>query len=168
MSTSRLFLGVRPPFYDVLSGEFTPPTDELNRAHTLARLMTATCLKGTDNYEDVTPYGSRPPRRLLGKVVRSSTYDPSWAPVRSVAIINPRGDSYIEGLHLEAYTSEDKLTIYDLTDAEKYGVRLVLNGAQPEDMPTEIGEELIEARQHITAVARTFFNRLARYPSKSS
>lgn len=44
-------------FYDVLSGEFTPPTDRLERAHTLARLAVATCEngRGPDYCRDYIP-----------------------------------------------------------------------------------------------------------------
>lgn len=73
----RVFIMARAPhlaaygyFYDALSGEFLPPSDPQGRAHTLARLMTATFLKG----EASNPHSYEERR----------TYTPVWAPISSI------------------------------------------------------------------------------------
>ena len=135
---------VRPLFYDALSGEFLPPSDPLQRAHTLGRLSYAACSKGTRS-PDARPWISK------------FLYTPSWAEhVRVIADCHSTGTNNQEHF-LGAITLVSVAgTQLEIADLEGDGIYIAENGNETE-LEVQLGTELSIARQAVTCAAQRFF-----------
>ena len=145
-------LGVRPLFYDALSGEFVPPSDPNGHAHTLGRLAYASVLKGEISRNEVVPGIGR-------RVVDTYTYVPSWSGVISRAIREQSSMGFIAGLELRPNVEGEveKLGVYDiqLNDGHR-GIQLV--GTDERTIPLELGESIGQSRSAVTEAAQSFFD----------
>lgn len=137
-------------FYDALSEPFTPPTDPLGRAHTLARLAVGACDKG-ETFE------------LTGEMI----YYPGWAN-QSYCVVDqpPNSKPFNTQIRIaEAYgrwPSELMFTHY--TSNPTFLPRrkgLVISGRNLEEIhELELGPQLNAARLAVRAYAQEFYNRL--------
>lgn len=137
---NRIFF--RPLFYDALSGEFIPRSDELKRIHTLGRLSVASYQKG-----DVTEDSKLDTRTIQ--------YVPSWASQVTVKTrwhVESCGD-VLTRLSL-VDTQGGKLSIYHSVEDDK--LELFTNSAA-HYLDFALGAALTSARQVITDSAQSFF-----------
>ncbi len=149
---------VSPLFYDALSGEFQPPTDELGRSHTLARLAVATLTKG-EQLEGPEHFNVR---------IAEFVYTPSWASetvVEATCYLDAhRKMAKLSTLHLFAPEADDLSVIsYSLFQLPRLNL---IRGRTINDnttrLPIDLGDNLTRTKQIVTAAAQEFFGQLAR------
>ncbi len=146
MAINREPFFVNPLFYDALSGEFTPPTDDKQRQHTLGRLAYASYSKGELTVEDTSPPYLR------------SLYIPSWAghvTVRADFDFDEKGfqPTTLTGILLQ---DKAKRSLCVAEDGSIIYIGTVDNGDTR--LPLELGEELQTARAAVTQAAQEFFD----------
>lgn len=156
MSRSIENIYVNPLFYDVLSGEFNPPTDPAKRAHTLGRLALATFSKG-----EWTP-------PAIGGSRAKFTYEPSWAPQALVEVTASRlpktqDTPEIVSLSLLAPEQPDNDTFFYTVGGPDNGTHVAISRLQRMEstiLPLELGPGLAQGRELATQVAQEFFDSL--------
>jgi hypothetical protein len=148
MSRAEGYSFVRPLFYDALSGEFQPPSDELQRSHTLGRLA----------YEAYS-IGLRIDRHAD---MKTFAYQPAWEPsVRASAVHDTYQDLLILR-QLQLTHNQNWLTISSSFDGGSLemarGDRGEANSEVRSSLTLELGEELDKTRNAVTQAAQDFFN----------
>ena len=140
---------VRPLFYDALSGEFHPPSDELRRAHTLGRLAYAGVSKGD---VDLIDDGGDPYLQYR--------YRPSWAP-HVLTIANCDMDEEEAPTRLTSIELRDSVGRSVLmADENMYGPQNIHVGTLETDirLPLSLGDELAQARLLVARTTQVFFD----------
>lgn len=87
-------------FYDALSGEFLPPTDQEHRIHTLGRLAVATFEKGANQYTHRATYAYKP-NWALGSIATAEAQPKAY-----YAALNCAKKTVKPGRALTAYARE--------------------------------------------------------------
>ena len=150
--------GVRPLFYDALSGEFLPPSDNIGRAHTLGRLTVAACSKGLRAPGQFLS-GSHIPKNLGHRPVNTYTYQPPWANVEVVVAKQTIGVGFVEGLQVHSLDTGETFAVYDTIDpsaSTQRGIRIVDDSVR--FMQIELGAMLDDARSAVVQTAQQFFD----------
>lgn len=147
---------VRPHFYDALSGEFKPSTDERGITHTLARLAVGTYVRGSRSIDGI----DTDDRSLV-----RAEYTPSWAPITSVAYGNAElSDTAVNicGLHLFSEKSGSLEYIDALFLDMGRGLVILSSDVEIAHLPLSNGDnnELFAARATATETAQAFFETL--------
>lgn len=149
---SREDLFVRPLFFDSLSGEFLPPTDEKKRLHTLGRLA----------------YATFQPEHELPQDEEQSlfVYDIPWAAgavSRIVCSIDIHSGKYAMGaltLHADGI---DYVAFHDTNGIPgNLGQFLLVDegGRRETHFPLNLGDPLNIAKQFVANRAQAFFDQL--------
>lgn len=140
-------------YANALSGEFSPPTDQLHRVHTLGMLSIATFLKGEIRFQDFLD--DSVPRHLLTHKVNTYTYTPSWAPAEVMVVSSPQDRVSISAMIIRAQNSEAVLSLANTTFCKEPAIYLN-DGIMPCDLPYDENTKL-----HTTKAAQEFFDSLA-------
>ena len=138
-------------FYDVLSGEFIPPTDPQLRVHTLARLAAVACEKGED-----------------GELDGMRVYYPSWANQSFIEVDQADGEGpYDTSLYIsDAYGRWPRdLRITHTRLNRAMGPErdcTVIRGRKIDEIvrPLTLGPELQDTRRIIAEVAQDYYDGL--------
>lgn len=150
MTTSREPLFVRPLFYDALSGEFTAPTDNLRRKHTLGRLAYASYAKGEHRVnEDVDP----PYLECL--------YVPSWAGHVSVQTDFDFDENGVQPTVLYGVQLKDNVERVLYIANEHPGIYIGTVDHEDLRFPLELGDNLARARAAVTDAVQSFFETIS-------
>jgi hypothetical protein len=148
--TEKLF--IRPLFYDALSGEFSPPTDPLNRKHTLGRLAVATFIKGGSVSENYVVNGFQ-----ATPVIQ---YKPSWAEkVSSTISLEVDKNTMVHSLtQLDLRTSDRGLTVIDMRRGNKPRGIVLISNEGDQILPLDLDENLDAARLAVSEEAQKIFD----------
>lgn len=136
-------------FYDVLSGEFKPPSDSQGRTHTLARLTMAAFQKGDHKQ---TPQDT-------------AIYRPSWA-AGSIATAEALRSGELTGLMIrqDIPAGGSNWASFSKFQARGIGhgpqVHVVDSTGFDVTRPLRLGDELEGLQADIAAVAQGFYDRL--------
>lgn len=147
MTIDKNQLWVNPLFYDALSGEFTPPSDEQHRKHTLGRLAYACYTKGEHviNSESTPSY-------------LDSFYIPSWAghiTVKADFDLDEE-DPQTTALYGVLLRDRSERTLYVANQDSGVYIGTVEGGDL--EFPLELGESLQQARVAVTSATQEFFD----------
>ncbi|MEO8863030.1 MAG: hypothetical protein ABI354_01775 [Candidatus Saccharimonadales bacterium] len=142
-------------FYDALSGWLLPPSDPRGRAHTLARLMTATFWQGRVS-EPHSPHEQR-------------TFSPDWAPISS--IVRVCNDDDVRTLTLTGTLGEgqDELRIDHAYAKGRRSVQVFAEGAEtPVYQAALLGVRHKEIQDAVSTLAQSFFDQFPTAPCGAS
>ncbi|MEO8785243.1 MAG: hypothetical protein ABI221_02975 [Candidatus Saccharimonadales bacterium] len=139
-------------FYDSLNGLFLPPSDPKQRAHTLARLMTATFAKGRISQ----PHSPNEQRQ----------YQPSWAPISSIVRVCHDDDIRTLTLTGSLADGQDELRIDHAYTEGHRSVQVFTEGAEtPPYQAPLLGALHKEIQDAVSTLAQSFFDQ---FPSVNS
>lgn len=135
-------------FYDVLSGEFCPPTDHANQNHTLGRLMLDTLAHGED--QETTR--------------RTYVHRPAWAP-GSLAVAEAMKSGLLVGLIVQRDVPEGLGPDWAMfmRIRVRYGgphIRITGSHTTETTLPLQHDPKLSQTRQVVTDIAQGFYDRL--------
>jgi len=150
-------LRFHPLFYDALSGEFQPPSDEEGWLHTLGRLAYASVLKGEKDWGSSREYIFRyNPSWAASVIVTAKCYrgfDESLITLSSLLLDGPKPHSLTVGSTLVIPRLEEEPPEFKLSVAN--------DGVNAETYVLELGEKLNNAKVAVTEAAQEFFNVLS-------
>ncbi len=148
-----------PLFYDILSGEFSPPNDPQHMTHTLGRLS----VRAYDAGERVEPpeTGLVLPRFIARP--RSYQYTPTWAGTVRVTTVT---DDFAWGPLLKGIVLENQvntLAFFNDRDAERcQGLRIQTAG-DISFTRLELGPGLNAIKATVSDIAQNFFDSAAQH-----
>lgn len=132
-------------FYDVLSGEFTPPSDPEHSQHTLARLAVATSEKGRgpDDCRDYVPSWAQDTYTLL----ETDIIGDHVLSIGSSALDKSNFHQFADFTSDPARGPRDR---HELVITDNTGLEVV--------HPLELGPRLNELRAEIAKIAQKFYD----------
>lgn len=156
MSERRLIPHIHPLFYDVLAGEFSPPTDPRRRSHTLGRVAYAAYTRGqlvTGSIEGAIDHFTRHPAALhrlswapANALVSGSACGDNGVHMRRLLLTSDRARTFMVEHHLpEGEGDDDTISIVDRAGEQRFDL-------------TSGPDGLAVARLAITQRAQEFFN----------